>query len=327
MPTNMKPVPVGRPTFVGAPRCEHLDRLEADVAIVGVPHSTPYDVQGPVGLSGDAPNAVREQSMRLAPYLTHYNFDFEGDILANRTVRIVDCGDVAMRPGAYQENRRAVSSVIGTILSQGVVPIVLGGDHGVSIPVIAGFESFEPICVVQIDAHLDWRDEINGAHFGQSSPMRRASEMDWVDSMVQIGLRGTGSARLQEVDAARDFGSILVTADELHTAGVEKVLSKVPAGARYYVTVDIDALDPSIAPGTGFPLFGGLSYYEATGLLRGIVSRGCLVGLDVVEIAPSLDTGNTTSFLAAQLILNTLGALAHGGQIGSAATQEGEIAP
>ncbi|MFW6116831.1 MAG: arginase family protein, partial [bacterium] len=148
-------------------------------------------------------------------------------------------------------------------------------------------------------------------------PMRRASEMPWVDSMIQIGLRGAGSGRRAEVDAAREFGSILVKADELHKTGVEKVLRKVPPAAHYYVTVDIDGLDPSIAPATGAPEFGGLSYYEATDLLKGIASKGNLVGFDMVEVAPSLGGGNSTSLLAAQLILNMIGALVQERQIKS----------
>jgi agmatinase len=134
--------------------------------------------------------------------------------------------------------------------------------------------------------------------------------------MIQIGLRGAGSARQAEVDAARQYGSVLVKAEELHKVGVEAVLQRVPAADCYYVTVDIDGLDPAIAPGTGFPPFGGLTYYQATDLLRGIAAKGKVVGFDLVEVAPGLDTGNITSFLAAQLILNMIGALAHEGQIG-----------
>ena len=317
MSMKTKPIPVGRPTFLGSPRCEDLDLLDADVAIIGVPYSTPYEVQSPIFLCGSAPDAIRQQSMRLVPTLSHYNFDFDGSILADRVVRIADCGDVAMTPGEFENNIRAASAAIKAILDRGAIPIVLGGDHGVSIPAMLAYENLHPMCVVQIDAHLDWRDEVNGVHFGQSNPMRRASEMAWVNSMIQIGLRGAGSARRAEVDAARAYGSVLVKAEELHRLGVDEILRRVPAAERYYVTIDVDGLDPSIAPGTCFPSFGGLTYYEATNLLRGIASKGKVVGLDFVEVAPSLDMANITSFLAAQLIVNMIGALAHEGQIGS----------
>jgi len=221
-----------------------------------------------------------------------------------------------MLPDRVDENRQIAAEAIKTILSRGALPIVLGGDHGVTATALLGYEAMSPLSVAQLDAHLDWRDEVNGVRFGQSSPMRRASEMPWVASMIQIGLRGAGSARQAEVDAARAFGSVLVKAADVHRLGVEAVLEKMPPAERYFVTIDIDGLDPAIAPGTGFPPFGGLTYYQATDLLRGIASRGKVVGLDVVEVAPALDHAGMTSFLAAQLILNMLGALAHAGQIG-----------
>lgn len=318
MSVKTKPIPIGSPTFLGSPRCEDLDLLDADVAVIGVPYSTPYDVQSPIFLCGSAPDAIRQQSMRFVPTLSHYNFDFNGSILGDRAVRIADCGDVAMSPGRFEDNIRAASATIKAILDHGAIPIVLGGDHGISIPAMLAYENQEPMCVVQIDAHLDWRDEVNGVRFGQSNPMRRASEMAWVNAMIQIGLRGAGSARRAEVEAARAYGSVLVKAEELHRLGVDEILRKVPPAERYYITIDVDGLDPSIAPGTCFPSFGGLTYYETTNLLRGIASKGKVVGLDFVEVAPSLDTtANITSLLAAQLIINMIGALAHEGQIGS----------
>ncbi|MGI8688511.1 MAG: agmatinase, partial [Thermomicrobiales bacterium] len=263
-----------------------------------------------------APDAIRAQSLRPARFLTHYDFDFGGDIFAGRTVRIVDCGDVAMTPGAYEANNHTATRAIRAILDHGAIPIVLGGDHAIPIPVLRAYEGRAPICIVQIDAHLDWRDERNGVREGLSSPMRRASELPWVRGMVQIGLRSVGSGRQSEFDDARAYGSILIGAAELHRIGVEAVLAQIPVAERYYITFDADGLDPSIAPGTRALAFGGVTYYEATNLLRGIAAKGTVVGLDFVEVAPALDLGNMTSFLAARLILNLVGALAHTGQIG-----------
>ncbi|MFW6116835.1 MAG: arginase family protein, partial [bacterium] len=192
MTVKTRPIPIGCPTFLSMPRNENLDSLEADIAIIGIPNITPYynDMQGTECRCKSAPDAIRQQSMRLVPCLANYNFDFDGQVLADSEVRIVDCGDVFMIPGSFKENRQAASAAISAILSRRAVPVVLGGDHGVSIPVLQACESFNSICVVQIDAHIDWRDEVDGLHFGMSSPMRRASEMPWVDSMIQIGLRG-----------------------------------------------------------------------------------------------------------------------------------------
>ncbi len=310
------PIPIGSPSFIDAARIESLDELDADVAIIGVPYGVPYGVVGARQRSADATRTVREQSTRFARFLTHYDVDFEGEIFAGRDVRIVDCGDVAMEPGAYEANFQATTEVIREILERGAVPIVLGGDHSIPIPVTRAYEEHGPIYIVQLDEHLDWRDEVGGVRQGLSSPMRRASEMPWVEGMAQIGLRAVGSARQAEVDDARAYGSLLVTARELHRDGVDAILDRIPDGGRYYITFDADALDPAIAPGVGTPGFGGVTYYQATDLLRGIAEKGPVAGFDFVEVVPSLDVNDMTSHLAARLTLNMIGAMAHAGQIG-----------
>jgi agmatinase len=313
---HVVPVPSGRPTFLDAPRWTDLDTLEADIAVVGVPYGVPYGMAGATQVSSTAPGTVREQSLRFPRMLAHYDYDFGGDIFNGRQVAIVDCGDVAMTPGAYAENSRATTEVIAAILERGAVPIVLGGDHAIPIPVMRAYERHGPLVVVQIDEHLDWREEVNGVREGLSSPMRRASEMAWVSGMAQIGLRAVGSARQREVDDARAYGSVLIGAEELHRDGVEAALERVPAAERYYITFDADGLDPTIAPAVLTPGFGGVSYYEASNLLRGLARKGKVVGLDFVEIVPHLDVNNVTSLVAARLILNLIGQMAWSGQIG-----------
>jgi len=316
MADHLFPVTSGRPTFLDMPRCTDLAALDADIAVVGIPFSTPYDMTASRGDCSAAPDAIRMQSLRLARFLTHYDYDFGGDIFAGRAVRIVDCGDVAMTPGAFEVNNQAATDVVRAILDRGAVPVVLGGDHAIPIPVHRAYEGRKPFCLVQIDAHLDWRDERNGVRDGLSSPMRRASELPWVRGMAQIGLRSIGSARQIEFDDARAYGSVLIGAEELHQLGVAAALARIPAAERYYITFDADSLDPAIAPGTRALAFGGVTYSEATNLLRGIATKGTVVGFDFVEVAPALDVGNMTSFLAARLILNMIGAFAHSGQIG-----------
>ena len=316
MPGETIPVPVGSPSFIGAPRVQELDDLDADVAVIGVPYGVPYGVEGAKQRSAEATRTVREQSAKFASYLTHYDVDFGGEIFAGRDVRVVDCGDVAMEPGAYEANLKATTDVIASILERGAVPIVLGGDHAIPIPVMHAYENHGPIYIVQLDEHFDWRDEVGGVTQGLSSPMRRASEMAWVSGMAQIGLRAVGSARQNEVDDAVAYGSVLVTARELHRDGVEAALERIPDGQRYYITFDADALDPSIAPGVGTPGYGGVTYYEATDLLRGIAAKGEVIGYDFVEVVPTLDVNDMTSHVAARLTLTMIGALAHSGQIG-----------
>jgi agmatinase len=312
----LAPVPDDRPTFLGVPRCTDLGTLAADVAIVGVPFGVPYDLQTAAAQSR-APAALREQSMRYVPwYGSHYDFDFGGDLFAGRAVRIVDCGDVAMKPGRWDENTRAATDVIAAILVRGAVPFVLGGDDSIPIPVLRAYAERPPMCIVQIDAHIDWRDEREGIREGLSSPMRRASEMPYVRGMAQVGLRGFGSARRGEFDDARAYGSVLIGAEEVHRTGAETAVGRIPSAERYFVTLDMDALDPSIAPAVASPAFGGLSYSEVAGILRGLAAKGRLAGFDVVEIVPENDTGGLTSRLAVRLMLTLLGALAHSRQIG-----------
>jgi agmatinase len=219
-----------------------------------------------------------------------------------------------MQPGEYAANAAATTDAIRAILSRGAVPIVLGGDHAIPIPVVRAYADLAPIVVVQLDAHIDWREEINGVTQGLSSTMRRISEMPWVTGMAQIGMRGFGSARQAEHDAALAWGSVLVRAEALHEHGVDATLARIPDAERYYITFDADGLDPSIAPGVLNPAFGGIDYFEATNLIKGMAGKGRIVGFDFVEVVPAADVRDLTSLLAARLILNAIGAMIQNGQ-------------
>lgn len=311
------PLAVGQPAFAGVDRCADLDELDAAIAIIGVPYGYPYDMPGAMQPSGSAPQTIRAQSVRLSPrvWQGHYDYDLGGEIFGGRShVRIVDCGDVAMEPGDYAGNAAATTAAIRAILDRGAVPVVLGGDHAIPIPVVRAYEQHGPLTVVQLDAHIDWREDVNGVTQGLSSTMRRMSEMPWVTGMSQIGMRGFGSARQQEHDAAVAWGSVLIRAEELHALGAAAVTDRIPAAERYYITFDADGLDPAIAPGVLNPAFGGIDYFEATNLIKGVARKGRLVGFDFVEVVPSADVQNLTSLLAARLILNAIGAMIGAGQ-------------
>ena len=184
-----------------------------------------------------------------------------------------------------------------------------------TIPVLRAYEDVEDLCVVQIDAHLDWVDERDGVSEGFSSPMRRASEMPYVSSVVQIGLRGQGSARQKEVDDATACSkSLLIKAEDLHEQGVHKVLKRIPDVPYYYLTVDADGLDPAIAPGVAYPTPGGVTYFQLFNLMRGLARKGSLMGMDFVEVVPENDIANITSLFAARQILNFMGVVAHSRQ-------------
>jgi agmatinase len=316
MSVKLRPVPSGRSRFLDSPGCDDLSTLDGHIAVVGVPFGIPYDLQRST-ICSTAPQAIRDASMRYAPrYRTHYDYDFGGDLLAGKTIKIVDCGDAVTPPGALHEAPRLTTAAIQMILDRGAVPVVLGGEHSIPIPVMRAYEGRGDIFVVHVDAHLDFRDELDGVREGLSSPLRRASEMPWVTGMAQVGLRGFGSAREADFEAARSYGSLLIGAEELHRDGIERILERIPTADRYYFTIDADGLDPTIAPGVWSPAFGGLTYSEITNLIRGVAAKGKIVGYDFVEVVPSADVGNITSRLAARLILTLIGALAHSGQIG-----------
>ena len=310
------PIRDDRPTFLGAPRQADLERLDADVAVLGVPFGVPYPGDGPAAPSAAATGTVREQSLRFAGEIRHHDWTFGGEVFAGREVRIVDCGDVMGGPDDPVGNGERTRVAVRRILASGAFPLVLGGDDSIPIPVIRAFAGHaDPLGIVQIDAHLDWRDERFGVHEGLSSPMRRASELPFVAGMFQVGLRGVGSARREEVEAARAWGSVLVTAAELRRGGVEAALAALPAG-DVFVTFDMDAMDPVLAPGVIAPVFGGLAYHEASDLLRGVAARRRVVGFDLTEINPGADWRDRTSLLGARLALDLIGALAWSGQIG-----------
>jgi len=322
MKVELKPVPVGTPTFVEAPLCGQLEELEADVAVIGVPYKSPYEVSVPLEAEDaaasalSAPDALRRQSATYAHSLRNYDFDFQGDLFAGREVRIADCGNLDLESKSHEEQLQMIAQAIRLILGKGAVPIVLGGDHGTPSPILQGYQDHGPLCVVQIDAHLDYRDERDGFKHGFSSQMRRAAEMPWVGSIMQIGLRGVGSGRMEEYEAARKYGSVMVRAQELHQLGVERILRSLPEAPRYYITIDSDGLDPSIAPGVYYPSPGGVDYFEMTDLVKGIAQRGAIAGIDFCEIVPALDIRDLSSIFASRLILNFIGVMAHSGRIG-----------
>ena len=183
-----------------------------------------------------------------------------GPLYAGKPIRAVDCGDIRTELGDPGAHARYTEQAVRKILQAGALPIVLGGDHSVQIPVLKAFEGQGAITLVQIDQHIDWRDEVNGVREGLSSPIRRASEMAHIGQIFQIGLRASGSARIEEAEAALAYGAHLITAWELHDFGMDAILARIPDGGRYYLTVDLDGMDPAIAPAVAAPCPGGVTF-------------------------------------------------------------------
>ncbi|MEC7212260.1 MAG: arginase family protein, partial [Pseudomonadota bacterium] len=178
---------------------------------------------------------------------------------------------------------------------------------------INAFDGQEPFHLVQIDAHLDFVDERHGVRYGHGNPMRRAAEKPYVTGLSQVGIRNVSSTARDGYEDARSMGSDIVSVRQFRKMGVDAMLDRIPEGARYYVTIDIDGFDPSIAAGTGTPSHGGFLYYEVLEFLDGLTRRGNIVGVDLVEVAPDYDLSGSTTTLAAQLLLNLIGRIAENG--------------
>jgi agmatinase len=294
-------------TFLHAEYAPDLSGLSVDIAFLGIPYGEAYTYQDIVNDQTNGPTALRAASMGILRGLERYDFDLGGTLYDGKAIRAVDCGDVRGDPLDRLGHVGRAERAVRNILASGALPIILGGDHAVPIPVLRAFDRSEPITLIQIDQHIDWRDEVNGVRNGLSSPIRRASEMAHIGEIFQIGLRATGSARPEEVEAARAYGAHLVTAYELHEAGMDAILARIPDGGRYYLTVDMDGMDPSIAPGVNAPSPGGVTFEDARKLIHGLVRKGRVVGMDVVEITPKHDVNQITCITAGRLIVNLIG--------------------
>jgi len=300
---------VGLCSFGKYPIQTDWDAIDADVAILGAPFDfgTQYRPGARFG-----PRAIREAST-LFSFGHAGAYDHEDDItyLAAETTRIVDIGDADIIHTDTKQSHANIEAGVRAILKAGALPVVLGGDHSVNIPAINAFSNEEPFHLVQIDAHLDFVDERHGVTAGHGNPMRRAAEKPYVTGLSQIGIRNVSSTAREGYADARGFGSDILSVRQFRSLGVGAVLERIPDASRYYVTIDIDGFDPSIAPGTGTPSHGGFLYYEVLELLDGLARRGDIIGLDLVEVAPDYDPTGSTSTLAAQLLLNTIGRILH----------------
>jgi agmatinase len=296
---------VGHCTFGKRPVCLEWDKLDADVAVLGVPFDmgTQYRAGARFG-----PRAIREAST-LFSFGHGGAYDHEDDVtyLPSDKVRIVDVGDVDIVHTDTAQSHANAEAAVRTILERGALPVVLGGDHAVNIPCVRAFSGQAPIHVVQIDAHLDFVDVRHGVREGHGNPMRRAAEQAHVTGLTQIGIRNVSSTAREGYEDARARGSTILSVRQARKLGAEGVLDRIPRGVRYYVTIDIDGFDPSIAPGTGTPSHGGFQYYEVMEILQGLAKRGDVVGIDLVEVAPAYDPAGVTSILAAQVLMNFLG--------------------
>ena len=294
-------------SFPDLPIVNDLDNIEADVAILGIPFGDPYSMEEVTNDQSNAPTSIRRFCQRALTSIERWDFDVGGEIFDGKDIRVVDVGDVTGDPRDMGSHYRKAEESVRKLLAANVLPIVFGGDHGIPIPVIRAYEGQGPITLIQIDAHLDWRDHMNGVREGYSSPIRRASEMDHIGEIFQIGLRSSGSARREEVEAALAYGAHLIPDMELQRIGMQAVLDRIPDGGKYYITIDADGVDPTIMPAVAGPVPGGVNYDQMRTLIHGLVDKGRVVGMDIVEITPKHDINGITAITAGRFICNLIG--------------------
>ena len=297
-------------TFLGLPTCANPADLVASVAVLGVQGATPYRSVGAYCAGG--PAAIRAAAADYAASLGHVDFDF-GEPLLPDAAAAADLGDLPFDPSDHAANRSRIEDTITAVLERRAVPIVIGGDDSIAIPVIAAYRTHGPLTVLQIDAHIDWRDQVDGERWGLSSTMRRAAEMPHVDGMVQVGARAIGSARPRDLEDATRWGSRIIPARQLHRDGIGAVLAEVPEGGSVFVNFDCDGLDPAIMPGVIGRAPGGLSYWQAVELLHGVAAKATLAGMAVVEYMPERDVDGMGALTAARIVAHGIGLAARQG--------------
>lgn len=277
----------------------------ADIAFLGIP----FD-QGAGFRSGTrwGPKAIRDMSVRFSALAAPGRPGY-WDLRAGHdkaVCSLVDCGDVDIVPLLWEQNFAAVTEAVRAIRRKKALPFVMGGDHSVTFPILRAFEGSQPITVVQFDAHMDYRDEAMGVRYGHGNVLRRVRELDWVEKVVAIGIRSLRTRR-EDYEASRRDGNTVIPAWDVHAHGADHFAADLPEGRDVYVTFDIDGMDASIAPGTGTPEVGGLSYEQARRFLELVCTRNRLVGFDLVEVNPSFDPTQITALLSAQIMIEAMG--------------------
>ena len=300
---------VGICTFGKYPYLENWNKIKADVSVLGAPFDAGSQYRSGARMG---PRSIREAST-LFSFGHSGAYDFEDDItyLPLEKTNIVDLGDADIIHTDTKQSHKNIKFGVQKILKANSIPVVLGGDHSINIPCIEAFENQDSFHLIQIDAHMDFVDERHGVRFGHGNPMRRAIEKKYVSGLTQIGIRNVSSTAKDGYIDAKQLGSKIFSVRHLRKMGIQKILDEIPKNTRYYLSIDIDAFDPSIASGTGTPSHGGFYYYEVLELIDGIIKQGNIIGLDLVEVAPDYDLTNSTSTLAAQLLMNTIGRILH----------------
>ena len=292
---------------------ETLRTMAPDVAIVGAPFDE--------GVSSRPGARFGPRAIRMAPtaWGSDWAWSIQLDVEPYKHLKVVDAGDAPIVPTRFERGLRVIHEKVFRVASAGAIPMVLGGDHSVTYPSAAAVARHvwpRKVGVVHFDAHADTGADQWGNLYAHGEPMRRLIEEGWVagPNFVQVGLRGYWPEK-ETFEWMREQGFRWHTMVEIEERGSEAVIADAIAQALdgpdcIYLSVDIDVVDPGMAPGTGTPEPGGMLARELLRAVRQIVLAVDLVGLDVVEVSPPYDQSETTAMLAHRVVMDAISALA-----------------
>jgi agmatinase len=291
-----------------------LGRLGAQVAFLGVPYDAGTPEPGlPTGQRA-GPAAARDAShdqFSYPPVIAGesdpgaegwYDVEADRDHLAG--VTMADVGDVAIQGSDTDGNYRRITGAAQGIAERGALMAAIGGDHSISYPLGRGMEPLGPFDVVHVDAHADFLDELGGSRLTGASQLRRLAELPYVGTVTALGIRNVDRT---EIDGMRELGGRWASSlDVIERGGADVVRGIVPEAESLYVSIDLDVLDSSIAPGHSLPEPGGLSYRQLRAILVEVARRGRVIGFDVVELNPARDPSGATARVATWIVTHFL---------------------
>jgi agmatinase len=296
---------VGIPSFLRSRICEDLSKLDAAIAVLGVP----FDEGSPfIPGSRFAPRALREHSLRVyGSGKGYYDPETRREYLVEEMSQglIADVGDVDIHPANAPRTFENITATVRGILDRGALPVVLGGDHSITYPVFRAFD--EQLHVIHFDAHTDYAPFENDLTMTNSHAFRHIAEMENALSLTQVGIRSLRHSPAQ-VEEIIESGNRVIPMGEFRRIGPQGVADLLPAGSRVYVSIDVDAMDMSLVPGCVSAEPNGLTYPELRDSLKAIAERHDIAGFDFVEVNPPLDVGTgVTAYLGALTVVEFLG--------------------
>jgi agmatinase len=300
----------GLVSFMRSPVCTDLARLDADIAVLGIPtdEGTPWKPGARF-----APRKIREMSVRYAGFGPTQKqpgyYDIEEDRryleYERRYDRIVDCGDTDIIYTNVKMTFDNITSDVKRIIKTGAFPVIIGGDHAITYPVVRAYE--ERLNVVHFDAHLDYVPFVHGVQWANGNPIRNVSQLKTCHHIIQVGIRSLRTSQ-SDVQDSRARGNDVITMPEFQRRGHTAIVDRLPSDEPVYVSIDIDVLDLPLVPGCSSSEVNGLTYDELRQTLFAIARTREVIGFDLVEVNPMIDVGSdNTSLIGAQLIIEFLG--------------------